>query len=172
MAEAAAAACCAIGNSILEVGNACGPHGEQDDEQVFVQKVVPETDTLFVRLASNGKRICVIRSVDGTTITSFCVHECEGSSRVGSRHGCQMAIARFFERMCLALRASRTMAPLRYAAKFDPFLSLDFASTHALHPGTIQGKEGTKFCHLATLAPGPGGSSSRGTPRGPFRCGT
>ena len=40
---------------------------------------------LFVRLASNGKRICVIRSVDGTTITSFCVHECEGSSRVGSR---------------------------------------------------------------------------------------
>ena len=50
-----------------------------------MQKVVPETDTLFVRLASNGKRICVIRSVDGTTITSFCVHECEGSSRVGSR---------------------------------------------------------------------------------------
>ena len=52
-----------VGNSILDVGNACGPHGEQDDEQVFVQKVVPETDTLFVRLASNGKRICVIRSV-------------------------------------------------------------------------------------------------------------
>ena len=23
-----------MGNSILEVGNACGPHGEQDDEQV------------------------------------------------------------------------------------------------------------------------------------------
>ena len=41
-----------------------------------------------------------------------------------------------------------TMAPLRYAAKFDPFLSLDCA----LHPGTIQGKEGIKFCHLATLA--------------------
>ena len=50
-----------------------------------MQKVVPETDTLFVRVASNGKRICVIKSVDGTTITSFCVHECEGSSRVGSR---------------------------------------------------------------------------------------
>ena len=54
------------GNSILDVGNACGPHGEQDDEQVFVQKVVPETDTLFVRLASNGKRICVIRSSVGS----------------------------------------------------------------------------------------------------------
>ncbi len=68
-----------------DVGNACGPYGEQDDEQVFVQKVVPDTDSLFVRLASNGDRVCVIRSVDGTTITSFCVHECEGSSRVGSR---------------------------------------------------------------------------------------
>lgn len=30
-------------------------------------------------------RLCTIRSVDSTTITSFCVHECEGSSRVGSR---------------------------------------------------------------------------------------
>ncbi|XP_075222522.1 BTB/POZ domain-containing protein KCTD3 [Lycorma delicatula] len=66
-------------------GNDCGPFGEQDDEQVFVQKVVPETPELFVRLASNGKRVCVIRAVDGTTITSFCVHECEGSSRMGSR---------------------------------------------------------------------------------------
>ena len=25
---------------------------------------------------------------------------------------------------------------------------------HALHPGAIQGKEGIKFCHLATLAAG------------------
>lgn len=62
-----------------------GPFGEQDDEQVFVQKVVPETDQLFVRLASNGKRVCVIHSVDGSIISSFYVHECEGSSRMGSR---------------------------------------------------------------------------------------
>lgn len=62
-----------------------GPFGEQDDEQVFVQKVIPETDQLFVRLASNGKRVCVIQSIDGSVITSFCVHECEGSSRMGSR---------------------------------------------------------------------------------------
>lgn len=34
----------------------CGPFGEQDDEQVFVQKVVPDADRVFVRLASNGKR--------------------------------------------------------------------------------------------------------------------
>ncbi|XP_076284196.1 BTB/POZ domain-containing protein KCTD3 [Lasioglossum baleicum] len=66
-------------------GNDFGPFGEQDDEQVFVQKVVPETDQLFVRLASNGKRVCVIKSVDGSIITSFYVHECEGSSRMGSR---------------------------------------------------------------------------------------
>ena len=38
------------------------------------------------------------------------------------------------------------MAPLRYAAKFDPFCSLDCAPTHAL-----QGREGIKFCYLATL---------------------
>ena len=41
------------------------------------------------------------------------------------------------------------MAPLRYAAKFDPFPPLDCAL--ALTPGAIQGKEGIKFCHLATL---------------------
>lgn len=67
------------------VGNDFGPFGEQDDEQVFLQKVVVVTDQIYVRLASNGERICVIKSVDGTTITSFCVHECEGSSRMGSR---------------------------------------------------------------------------------------
>ncbi|XP_055617837.1 BTB/POZ domain-containing protein KCTD3 isoform X2 [Toxorhynchites rutilus septentrionalis] len=66
-------------------GNDFGPFGEQDDEQIFVQKVVPDTDQLYVRLASNGERVCLVRSVDGTTITSFCVHECEGSSRMGSR---------------------------------------------------------------------------------------
>ncbi|KAE9414554.1 hypothetical protein Angca_007691, partial [Angiostrongylus cantonensis] len=30
-------------------------------------------------------RICTIRSVDGSAISSFTVHECEGSSRIGSR---------------------------------------------------------------------------------------
>jgi len=66
-------------------GNDIGPYGDQDDEQVFVQKVVPETDVLTVRLASKGTRVCEIRSVDNSVITSFCVHECEGSSRMGSR---------------------------------------------------------------------------------------
>lgn len=65
-------------------GNDFGPYGDYD-EQIFVQKVVPETDELYVRLASNGERVCVIKSVDGSSITSFCVHECEVSSRMGSR---------------------------------------------------------------------------------------
>ncbi|EFA07111.1 BTB/POZ domain-containing protein KCTD3 isoform X2 [Tribolium castaneum] len=65
--------------------NDCGPFGEQDDEQVFIQKIVPDADQLFVRLASNGRRVCVIKAVDGSTVSAFCVHECEGSSRMGSR---------------------------------------------------------------------------------------
>lgn len=72
-------------NQSYIAGNDFGPFGEQDDQQVFVQKVVPETDQLFIRLSSSGKRVCVIKSVDGTTISSFRVHECEGSSRMGSR---------------------------------------------------------------------------------------
>ncbi|XP_037728860.1 BTB/POZ domain-containing protein KCTD3 [Drosophila subpulchrella] len=65
-------------------GNDFGPYGDYDD-MIFVQKVVPETDQLYVRLASNGDRVCVIRSVDSSTISAFCVHECEVSSRMGSR---------------------------------------------------------------------------------------
>ncbi|KAH8384118.1 hypothetical protein KR009_012200, partial [Drosophila setifemur] len=65
-------------------GNDFGPYGDYDD-MIFVQKVVPETDQLYVRLASNGERVCVIRSVDNSTISAFCVHECEVSSRMGSR---------------------------------------------------------------------------------------
>ncbi|GFN97158.1 BTB/POZ domain-containing protein kctd3 [Plakobranchus ocellatus] len=65
-------------------GNDFGPFGEQDDNQLFVQKVVSCTDQLFIRQSSTGYRICEIRSVDGSTISSFCVHECEGSNRMGS----------------------------------------------------------------------------------------
>nr|XP_054758380.1 BTB/POZ domain-containing protein KCTD3-like [Lytechinus pictus] len=68
-----------------QAGNDIGPFGERDDQQVFVQKVVPDTDQVYVRLSSTGQRVCQIRSVDGSSISSFCVHECEGSSRMGSR---------------------------------------------------------------------------------------
>lgn len=50
-----------------------------------MQRIVPETNMLFVRLASNGERICTIRAVDGAVISSFFVHECEGSNRMGAR---------------------------------------------------------------------------------------
>uniref|UniRef100_A0A8C9SD86 Potassium channel tetramerization domain containing 3 n=1 Tax=Scleropages formosus TaxID=113540 RepID=A0A8C9SD86_SCLFO len=66
-------------------GNDIGPFGERDDQQVFIQKVIPITNKLFVRLSSTGKRICEVQAVDGTTITCFTVRECEGSSRMGSR---------------------------------------------------------------------------------------
>ncbi|XP_040024136.2 BTB/POZ domain-containing protein KCTD3 [Gasterosteus aculeatus] len=66
-------------------GNDIGPFGERDDQQVFIQKVIPITHKLFVRLSSTGKRICEVQSVDATTISCFMVRECEGSSRMGSR---------------------------------------------------------------------------------------
>ncbi|KAF7235346.1 SH3KBP1-binding protein 1 [Varanus komodoensis] len=66
-------------------GTDIGPFGERDDQQVFLQKVVPDASKLFVRLSSTGKRICEVRSVDGAPITAFTVQECEGSSRIGSR---------------------------------------------------------------------------------------
>ena len=80
-----------------------GPFGHHDGELVFIQKIVPETNEVFVRLASNGDRYCtyicnilyvwllyifrisVIKSVDDSSISSFLVHECEGSNRMGSR---------------------------------------------------------------------------------------
>lgn len=73
------------GHGGCSAGTEIGPYGERDDQQVFIQRVVPDTDKLFVRLSSNGKRVCEVRSVDDSSITAFMVHECEGSSRIGSR---------------------------------------------------------------------------------------
>ena len=60
-----------------------------------------------------------------------------------------MAIARFLDGMCLALRASGLW--LRYATLQNLIPSFPWIAPHALHPGAIQGKEGIKFCNLATL---------------------
>ncbi|KAL4647462.1 SH3KBP1-binding protein 1 [Arapaima gigas] len=73
------------GHGGCSAGTDIGPYGERDDQQVFIQRVVPDTDKVFVRFSSNGSRVCEVRSVDGTSITAFVVHECEGSSRIGSR---------------------------------------------------------------------------------------
>ena len=75
--------------------------------------------------------------------------------RTVSLPGCQMAIARFLDRMSLALRGLKDW--------------LRCATPHTLHPGTIQGKEGIKFCHLATLRSVPLSLSS--SPLGPLKNG-
>lgn len=56
-----------------------GPFGDQDDgdKQVFVERLRASTDHVSVMMASNGQRICTLKSVDGSLITSYCVHECE-----------------------------------------------------------------------------------------------
>ena len=52
--------------------------------------------------------------------------------------------------MCLALRASGLW--LRYAAQQNVIPSFPCIAPNALHPGAIRGKEGIKFCHLATVS--------------------
>jgi len=80
-----------------------GPYGDRDDQQVFVQKVVPfETNQIYVRFCSTGRmnifkneiklvwdfigrRVAVVRSVDSSPISCFTIHECEGPSRLSTR---------------------------------------------------------------------------------------
>lgn len=45
-----------VRGQMVTVFLASGPYGERDDQQVFIQRVVPDTDKLYVRLSSNGKR--------------------------------------------------------------------------------------------------------------------
>uniref|UniRef100_A0A2I2ZX69 BTB/POZ domain-containing protein KCTD3 n=1 Tax=Gorilla gorilla gorilla TaxID=9595 RepID=A0A2I2ZX69_GORGO len=75
----------ADGHGGCSAGNDIGPYGERDDQQVFIQKVVPSASQLFVRLSSTGQRVCSVRSVDSSPTTAFTVLECEGSRRLGSR---------------------------------------------------------------------------------------
>ncbi|CAD5223432.1 unnamed protein product [Bursaphelenchus okinawaensis] len=72
-------------DSPLPEGCNTGPYGEQDGEQIFVQRVVPDANTLFVLLASTGERLCTIKTVDSQPVTAFFVHECDGSNRMGAR---------------------------------------------------------------------------------------
>lgn len=74
-----------VSSSSYFVGNDIGPHGEREDTQIFVQKFLPYTDTLYVRASSTGHRVAEVKSVDSSPVTCFCLHECEGSSRMGAR---------------------------------------------------------------------------------------
>ena len=64
-------------------------------------------------------------------------------------HACKMAIASVLDRMCLALRASGLW--LRYPALQNLIPSFPWIVPPTLHPSPIQGMEGIKFCHLATM---------------------
>ena len=65
------------------------------------------------------------------------------------KHGCQMAIARFLDRMCLALWASGIW--LQYATLQNLIPSFPWLAPPHPPPWPVQGKEGIKFFHLATL---------------------
>uniref|UniRef100_A0A7N5ZY21 BTB/POZ domain-containing protein KCTD3 n=1 Tax=Anabas testudineus TaxID=64144 RepID=A0A7N5ZY21_ANATE len=59
------------GHGGCSAGTEIGPYGERDDQQVFIQRVVPDTDKLYV--------------VYVELVPSFDLSRCEGSSRIGSR---------------------------------------------------------------------------------------
>ena len=64
-------------------------------------------------------------------------------------HSCQMAIAGFLELYVFGPSGFWTMAPLRYAAKCDPFLSLDCAPT----PSTLAQSKERKGSNFAIWQP-------------------
>lgn len=66
--------------------NDVGPYGDSDQQQVFLQKIIPDTAQILVRNAATGARVCLIESADGSHITHATVHECGiTASRVGAR---------------------------------------------------------------------------------------
>ena len=66
------------------------------------------------------------------------------------KHGCQMAISRFLDCMCLALRASGLW--LRSASLQNLIPSFPWIASSTL--AQSKEKEGIKFCHLATSITG------------------
>lgn len=63
-----------------------GPFGDSDQQQVFLQKIIPRTNQVLVRHAANGARVCLIESEDDSLVTCGAVHECGiTASRVGAR---------------------------------------------------------------------------------------
>ena len=76
-----------------------------------------------------------------------------------------MAVARFLDRMCLAASGFWTMALLRYAAKLDPFLSLDCARVEGMwmtENGRCDGERGRETEGEGEWMREKGGSQSKG----------
>ena len=82
----------------------------------------------------------VARRPTSISASPVCLKDCSGQQRAAAYgiidHSCQMAIARFLDRMCLA--------PLRCAASFDPFLSLDCAPTPSTLAQSME-RKGSNF---------------------------
>ena len=75
--------------------------------------------------APNDRKEEKLESIDERSV--FVRAYFAGKKLLGYDYGCQMAIAGFLESYVFGPSGFWTMAPLRYAAKFDPFLSLDCA---------------------------------------------
>ena len=67
----------------------------------------------------------------------------------GPNHGCQMVISQILISFVFGPSGFWTIAPLRYAAKFDLFLSLDWA----LAPSTLAQSKERKGSKFATWQP-------------------
>jgi hypothetical protein len=65
--------------------NILGPFGHGDEEQVFVQKVVPETDQLFIRQASSGHRYGTVHNFLLLVVQESLMHFKQNLHHSGSR---------------------------------------------------------------------------------------
>eukprot|EP00047_Mylnosiga_fluctuans_P015301 m.45025 g.45025 ORF g.45025 m.45025 type:complete len:662 (-) comp5856_c0_seq3:193-2178(-) len=104
-----------------------GPYGDRDQEQVFMQRVVSNTNQLLVLHAATGERICMIEGIDTASITHTFVLECGLSSRIGSRprrfllSGHENGAVQVWDLMTAleAFNARTAKAPTRETGQFD-----------------------------------------------------
>uniref|UniRef100_A0A0K0FVV6 SH3KBP1-binding protein 1 (inferred by orthology to a human protein) n=1 Tax=Strongyloides venezuelensis TaxID=75913 RepID=A0A0K0FVV6_STRVS len=112
-------------DSVDEISNSegidIGPYGDQDMESLFVQKVVPETNKLFIRLASTGERLCEVTSIDNSTITSFFIHEIELSNRMALRP----------KRILFTGHSNSTIQMWDMTTAFDQFTNKQLSNTNS-----------------------------------------
>lgn len=61
-----------------------GPYGGSFAPVIFNDVLAPLSN-YPLHLLSPFHRVCEIKSVDGSNITTYCVHECEAANRIGMR---------------------------------------------------------------------------------------
>ena len=90
-------------------------------------KIPRHVRDIWAEDASGGSESALLVTGDpadmmfGTYVMAQCILDPPNLKKHG--HGCQMAIARFFRSYVFGPSGFWTMAPLRYAAQFDPFPS-------------------------------------------------